>query len=209
MIRVFIADDHTILRKGIRTLLSTAPDIVVVGEAADGRAVLNAMDEVECDVLLLDLSLPRVNGDEVLRRVTARTPPIRTLVLSMYAEDQYGLRMIRAGALGYLSKDRSEQELVAAIREVAKGNRYVTPEVAEQMVNRPTGEAVLPHTKLTSREYQIFTLLAHGRIISDIAAELDLSAGTVSNHVFHIKEKLAVKSVGEIVGYAHRAGLVE
>jgi DNA-binding NarL/FixJ family response regulator len=209
MIRVFIADDHTILRNGIRTLLSTAPDISVVGEAADGRAVLTAMETTECDVLLLDLSLPRVNGAEVLRRVSAGPKPVKTLVLSMYAEDQYGLRMLQAGAAGYLSKDRSEQELIAAIREVARGNRYVTPAVAEQMISKPGAEATLPHTKLTSREYQIFTLLAHGRTISDIAAELDLSAGTVSNHVFHIKEKLAVKSVGEIVGYAHRTGLVE
>jgi DNA-binding NarL/FixJ family response regulator len=208
MIRVFLADDHTIVRSGIKTLFTTTSDISVVGEAADGRAVLQAMETVDCDVLILDLSLPKVNGTEVLRRLREQRPKLPVLVLSMYSEAQYGLRMLREGASGYLSKDRTEHELIEAVRQVAQGRTYLTATVAEQAVQAPSSSAPA-HTTLSAREYQVFILLAHGQTVSNIAAELDLSAGTVSNYIFHIKEKLGVKSSGEIIAYAHRAGLVD
>jgi DNA-binding NarL/FixJ family response regulator len=207
MIRVFLADDHTIVRSGIKQLFSTTPDIEVIGEAADGRAALQAMESTECDVLILDLSLPKVNGTEVLRRLREQRPKLPILVLSMYSEAQYGLRILREGANGYLSKDRTEHELVEAVRQVALGRKYLTSTIAEQAVQGPSAAA--PHTTLSAREYQVFILLANGQTVSNIAAELDLSAGTVSNYIFHIKEKLGVKSSGEIIAYAHRAGLVD
>ena len=208
MIRVFLADDHTIVRSGIRNLFTTAGDITVVGEAADGRAALNALETLPCDVVVLDLSLPKIGGAEVLRRVREQRPNLPILVLSMYSEAQYGLRMLREGASGYLSKDRTEHELIAAVRQVAQGKTYLTPTVAEQAVQETDSDAPL-HTKLSAREYQVFILLSHGQTVSDIAAELNLSASTVSNYVFHIKEKLHLKSSGEIIAYAHRAGLVD
>lgn len=207
MIRVFVADDHTIVRTGIRRLLATAGDIEVVAEAADGRAVLNQLESVACDLLLLDLSLPKVNGTEVLRRVKELKPELKVLILSMYAEEQYALRMLRAGAAGYLGKDRSEHELIAAIRAVASGQRYVTSAVAER--DKTTSGDGAPHSALAAREHQVFTLLCEGRSVVEIAAELDITPSTVSNHLARIRQKLGVRTVGEIVSYAHRAGLID
>src|SRR5689334_2632769 len=133
MIRVYVADDHTIMRQGLRKLLREAPDMEVVGESGDGRHVLLAMEQVACDVLLLDLSLPRVNGIEVLRRLRETRPALRIVVLSMYAEEQYALRLLREGAAGYVSKDRPSEELFAAIRRAAAGRTYVGPRVAERV----------------------------------------------------------------------------
>jgi DNA-binding NarL/FixJ family response regulator len=206
VIRVVIADDHAIVRSGIRLLLSTSPDFRVVGEAADGHATLRALEETPCDVLILDLSLPRLNGVEVLRRVRAEQPTVRVLVLSMYSEDQYALRLVRDGASGYLSKDRSEDELLDAVRRVARGETYVSPRVAEQALR---GEDAGGVAKLSGREMQIFLLVAGGATVSDIAAELDLHASTVSSFLARIRTKLGVRTVGELVAYAHRAGLID
>ncbi len=206
MIRVFVADDHTIVRTGIKRLLATAGDIEVVAEAADGRQVLNQIGTVGCDVLLLDLSLPRVSGIEVLRRVKELKPELPVLILSMYPEEQYALRMVRSGAAGYLGKDRSENELIDAIRTVAQGKRYVTPAVAAQD-EKKAGDGA-PHSKLAAREHEVFTLLCEGRSVVEIAAELDVTPSTVSNHLARIRRKLGVRTVAEIVSYAHRAGLI-
>lgn len=204
--RIFVADDHTVVRTGIKMLVHTAPDMAVVGEASDGHSVLDALETTPCDVLLLDLSLPRLSGVEVLRRVKERFPQIRVLVLSMYPEEQYALRMLRSGAAGYLSKDRSEHELIDAIRRVAEGQTYITQAVAELAVRGatpPTG-----HAALSGREHQIFLLVANGSTVSDIAAELDLGASTVSNYLARIKAKIGARTLGEIVSYAHREGRV-
>jgi DNA-binding NarL/FixJ family response regulator len=207
MIRVFIADDHAIVRHGIRELLATAPDILVVGEAADGRAVLNAAEQGDWDVLVLDLSLPRVSGSEILRRVKQMCPRLKVLILSMYAEEQFALRALQDGATGYLSKDQPLSELVRAIRDVAAGKPFVSETVAAQARGGSEG-ASLPHMTLTAREHQVFTLFLQGRTSSDIAAELNLTASAVSNNLARIKQKLGVKSAGEIMIYGHRAGLI-
>jgi DNA-binding NarL/FixJ family response regulator len=205
MIRVFIADDHRVVRAGLKLLLSTAPDMTVAGEASDGHAVLNALETTPCDVLLLDLSLPTLNGVEVLRRARDRFPKVHVLILSMYAEEQYALRMMRAGADGYLSKDRSEQEVIQAIRQISEGRPYFTSTVADAV--RDQGDRS-GHEALSGRENQIFLLIANGRTVSDIAAELDLTASTVSSYLGRIRTKLNVRTTGEIITYAHRAGLV-
>ncbi|MBL9004753.1 MAG: response regulator transcription factor [Myxococcales bacterium] len=208
MIRVYLADDHAILRQGLRKLLREAPDIEVVGECADGRQALQAMEQTACDVLILDLSLPRVSGIEVLRRLRASRPALRILVLSMYAEEQYALRMLREGASGYVSKDRPSDELLLAIRHVAAGRTYRSPELAERVRLGEADPQRPVHESLSAREYQVFDLLAQGRGVSDIAAELNLSKSTVSTYVQHIKGKLNVNTIGEIVRYAHQAGIV-
>jgi len=208
MIRVYLADDHAILRQGLRRLLREAPDIAVVGECADGRQALQAMEQTACDVLILDLSLPRVSGIEVLRRLRVSRPALRILVLSMYAEEQYALRMLREGAAGYVSKDRPSDELMHAIRQIAAGHTYRSPELSARLRSGEADPERPVHESLSAREYQVFDLLAQGRGVSDIAAELNLSKSTVSTYVQHIKGKLNVSTVGEIIRYAHQAGIV-
>ena len=205
MIRVFLADDHSIVCSGLRKLFEEEPDIRVVGEASDGRAVLNAPRKDEWDVLLLDLSLPKVNGIEVLRRMRESHPAVRVVVLSMYPEDQYAERMLHDGALAYVSKSYPPSVLLDAIRTAARGQRWKPPTA---VVAPEVDSAKVPHARLTAREYQVFTLIFQGQKVTDIAAELNLSVSTVSNHLGRVKEKLGARSVGEIVAYAHRAGLV-
>jgi len=204
MIRVFLADDHPIVRTGLKALLSLADDIAVVGEAIDGRKVLIAAEAEgwPVDVLVLDISLPQVNGIEVLRRLRETRPELPVLMLSMYAEDQYARRLVDLGAAGYVSKDRSEDELIAAIRVVAGGGLYISRRAA-----RTSGAA--GGGGLTPRQHQIFTLLVEGQGVSDIAAQLDVSVSTVSTHVGQIKRTFGVRTVAEIVSYAHRMNLVQ
>lgn len=206
MIRVFLADDHGIVRSGVRKLLEAESDLRVVGEAADGRAVLAAPDIDAWDVLVLDLSLPKVNGIEVMRRLRESHPALRVVVLSMYPEDQYAERMRHDGAVAYVSKNDPPAALLAAIRTAARGLPWQRTPAAAAAAR--SGPAQPPHAALTAREYQVFTLLFQGEKVTDIAAELNLSVSTVSNHVAHVKEKLGARSVGEVVAYAHRAGLV-
>lgn len=210
MIRVFLADDYPIVLEGLAKVINEAPDMNVIGVATDGRQVLSREEEMgEWDVLVLDLSLPRVNGVEVLRRLRQRRPALRVVVLSMYPEEQYALRMMREGAAAYLSKDRAPAELLAAIRKVAAGGTYFTGEVIDRLVKAPEEAEQPPHMRLTPREHQVFLLLVNGRSVSEIAAELDVSMSTASTYVHRIKERLSVKSVAEIVTYAHRAGLID
>jgi DNA-binding NarL/FixJ family response regulator len=209
MIRIFLADDHSIVRHGLRKLIEQQPDMAIVGEASDGRQVLQAEGRQGWDLIILDLSLPRVHGIEVLRRLREELPKLRIVVLSMYPEDQYGLRMIEAGAAAYVSKQLPAEEFLRALRVVAAGGTHISPGIAEQVrQGRRSEGAQPPHRSLSAREHQVFTLLFQGRTVTEIAAELDLSVSTVSNHVAHIKEKLGARSIGEIVSYAHRAGLV-
>lgn len=209
MIRVFLADDHAVVLAGLRQLISATDDMRVVGTAADGRQVLLLAEAGgEWDVLVLDLSLPRVSGMEVLRRLRSLRPTLPIVILSMYPEDQYAIRLMREGAAAYLSKERPPEDLLAAVRRVAAGGTYLTASQAAQIVSqREEGERP-PHARLSAREHQVFVLIINGRVVSDIAAELNLSPSTVSTHLARIREKLGVRSVADIVSYAHRAGLI-
>lgn len=204
MIRVFIADDHPVFRSGLRKVLEDTGQVTVVGEADDGRQVLLAPNKHRWDILVLDVSLPRVSGIEVLRRLREEMPSLKVLVVSMFPEEQYAARMIAEGAQGYVSKARPPEEMVAAIERVAAGGRWVRAESVP-----PKGEVAAPHAQLTAREHQVFTLICQGLSVTDIAVELDLRVSTVSNHLGKVKEKLGARSVAEIVSYAHRAGLME
>ncbi len=202
--RVFLADDHEIVRAGLRHLLDAQLDLVVVGEAADGRAVLKpgALDGV--DVLVLDLSLPRVDGSEVLRRVKRQRPELPVVVLSMYPDDPFAKRALEVGAFEYLNKTTPTEMVVEDIRRAASGVRVKRSAGLE----RPSADTGELHERLTPREFQVFLLLLRGRNVSDIAAELDLSLPTVSTHLGKVREKLGVRTNGDILNYAHRAGLV-
>ncbi len=205
MIRVVLADDHALVRDGVRRIFDAEEDIQVVGEAADGRAALEVLAKASANVLVLDVNMPEMGGVEVLRRVRAEFPRLAVLVLSMFAEDKSAARFLRAGASGYLAKGRSATELVAAVRKVARGERYVTDTVAEHLLD--TTEAP-PHERLTEREHQVFALIAAGKSPSDVAAELGLSASTVSTYTARIKKQLGVTTLGDVVLYASRNGLV-
>jgi DNA-binding NarL/FixJ family response regulator len=209
MIRVVIADDHQILREGLKQLLLAAGDLDVIGEAGDGFQVLERVRAIDFDVLLLDMSMPGKSGVELIRQVKTEKPRLRILVLSMHEEHQYAVRAIRAGASGYLTKESAAQALVAAIRKVASGGAYISAEVAERLAQdaMPNAEGP-PHRTLSDREYQVFLLLVNGRTVTEIAAELHLSAKTVSTHKARLMEKLGVENNAELIHYAvrHRLG---
>ena len=207
MIRVFITDDHAIVRHGLRQLIGETDDMTVVGEASDGGEMLRAAETGAWDVLVLDMTLPRMSGIEALRRLHAQRPKLAVVILSMHQEDQYAVRMMREGASAYLSKDRPGEEVLAAIRKVARGGTYVTDTVAEHAL-RAAAPAQQPHEALTAREYQVFTLILQGKTGTEVAAELDLTAGTVSGHLHNVKAKLGARSVADVVSYAHRMGLI-
>lgn len=202
-IRVFIADDHAIVRKGLRAFLAEVGGFEVVGEASDGRQVLNAEVLAQCDALVLDLSLPVVSGTEVLRRVHARHPALRIIVHSMHPEEQFARRALASGAAAYISKERPPGELVLAIQAALRGDTTPVPPPGAE------GDTAEPHAALSEREHQVFMLLVSGRTVSEIAAELDLHSSTVSNHLARIKKKLNASTVAELVAYAFAEGLVE
>ncbi|MCB9683027.1 MAG: response regulator transcription factor [Alphaproteobacteria bacterium] len=201
MIRVFLADDHAIVRLGLRHALTELGGFEVVGEADNGRQVLNAPELARCDVLVLDLSLPVVSGIEVLRRVRERHPGLAIVVHSMYPEGQFRRRVVEAGACAYVPKDAHPSELLRAITAAA-GVGAPPHEPA------PVAEPDLPHTTLTARELEVFLLVLDGRQVTDIAAELDVHASTVSNHLAKVRQKLDVRTTAEMVRYAYAAGIL-
>ena len=205
MIRVVIADDHTILREGLRQLLGSAPDIAIVAEAADGHEVMSRVRSDEFDVLLLDMSMPGKSGIELIKQVKAERPKLRVLVLSMHEEQQYAVRALKAGASGYMTKDAAATQLVSAIRKVASGGAFITAEVAEQLAlgAMPNSDGP-PHTRLSDREYEVFQLLVAGDSVSDIAARLNVSGKTVSTHKARLMEKLGLDNPADLVRYAIR-----
>jgi DNA-binding NarL/FixJ family response regulator len=202
--RVLIADDHAIVREGLKRILAADRAFAVAGEARDGHEVLAAVRAGGFDVLLLDLSMPGRSGIELIGQVKAERPELRVLVLSMHGEQQYAVRAIRAGASGYLTKDAAPTQLVAALRKIAAGGLFITPAVAEALalgLQAPNADE-LPHRRLSDREYEVFLLLAAGRSVTAIAEQLHLSVKTVSTHKTHVHAKLGLGSLAELVRYA-------
>jgi DNA-binding NarL/FixJ family response regulator len=210
MIRVLVADDHAVVRRGVVQILEEAPDMVVAGEASTGRQVLQAVQTHDYDVVLLDIAMPDGGGLEVLRQLQTLKPDLRVLILSMYPERQYARRALKAGAAGYLTKESVPDELIAALRRVAEGGKYVSQSLAETLARELVGEVERePHEMLSDREYQVMTLLAAGKTVTEIAADLSLSVKTVSTYRARILEKLNLKNTAEIIRYALERGLVE
>jgi DNA-binding NarL/FixJ family response regulator len=210
MIRIVVADDHTIVREGLKQLLSVAGDLEVVAEARDGHEVMQRVRELEFDVLLLDMSMPGKSGIELVKQVRGEKPKLRILVLSMHEEQQYAVRAIRAGAAGYLTKEGASAELVAAIRKVAAGGAYISGAVAEQLALGAMPDAQGPrHGSLSDREFQVFRMIAEGKSVSDIAERLNLSVKTVSTHKANLMQKMNMRNTGELIRYAINQRLVE
>lgn len=210
MVRILVADDHAVVRHGLRQVLSLAPELSVVAEAKNAWETLERVREGGMDVVLLDMSMPGLSGIDLIRRIKADAPRIPVLVLSMHANWQIAARAIKAGATGYLTKDSEPEVLIEAIRQVSKGGNFIDPALATRMVFGAGGaEGESANEAMSDREYQVFLALVQGRSLIDIAEELHLSAKTVSTHKFRLMRKLGLTSVSELVRYAVRNGIID
>lgn len=212
MIKVLIADDHAIVRHGVKQLIAETPGMTVAGEAETGLEALHLIRSSKPDVVLMDISMPGKNGIETLKQIRSERPGLPVLILSMYPEDQYAMRLLKAGAAGYLTKESAPEQLVTALRTVAQGKRYITPAVAELLADNLGGgkeTAAAPHETLSDREDQIFRMLASGCTVSDAAEQLSLSVKTISTYRTRILEKMGMKNNAELTYYAIKNGLVE
>ena len=206
MIRILVADDHNLVREGLKQILSANADLVVAAEALDGDQCLARVRAEDFDLVLLDMSMPGLSGIDLVRRLKLEKPKLRILVLSMHGEQQYAVRAFKAGASGYLTKDSASGQLVAAIRKIAAGGIYISPAAAEQLAIGAMGAGSepgdLPHRSLSDREFGIFRMLVAGTSITDIAEALHLSVKTVSTHKTRVLRKMNMASTAELVRYA-------
>lgn len=207
MIRILIADDHKIVRDGLKQILAASADFTVAGEAANGNEALALVKANDYDLAMLDMSMPGLAGIDLVRRLKLERPALRILVLSMHGEPQYAARALKAGASGYLTKDSAAEMLVSAIRKIAAGGVHIS-EAAAASLAAGAGDAPA-HARLSDREYEVLRLLAAGRTPTEIAAALHLSVKTVSTHKSHVQEKLGVGSTAELVRYALANGLLQ
>jgi two-component system invasion response regulator UvrY len=209
MTRILIADDHAIFRDGLKQILDDCDDIEVVDEASRGQEVLEKVAKKNFDLLLLDIAMPGLSGLDTLKLLKQQKPKLRVLILSMYPEEQYAVRAMKAGAAGYITKGSASEELLDAIRKVSQGGRYVSASIADKLLSDFEQEPVLqPHEKLSDREYQILCMIARGKTVSEIALELFLSVKTVSTHRGHILQKMRMKNNAELTNYAIKNNLV-
>ncbi|WP_426104626.1 response regulator [Massilia sp. TSP1-1-2] len=209
-IRVFIADDHAIVREGLKQILAESPDIVLAGEAENGVDAIKLFRKSKCHVMLLDISMPDRSGIDVLKQVKKENPEIAVLMLSMHREDQYAIRSLKAGASGYLTKQSAPKELVTAIRQVATGQKYVSAALAQELAKAigADHETAL-HDTLSDREYQTLTMIASGKTVSAIAEELSLSVKTISEYRARLLVKMKLKNSAELTHYAIKNQLIE
>lgn len=210
MIRVLVADDHSLIREGLKRILSGTQDLEVCGEAGNGEEVLSQVALLKPDALLLDLSMPGVSGFDLIKRLRGDHPRLPILVLSMHDEQQYAVRAIRSGASGYLTKEGANTQLVNAIRRVAQGRPYISTAVAEQLAtNAMPGKSRFLHEELTDRELQVLRMLVHGTTVSQVGRDLNLSVKTVSTHKSRILGKLQLSSLAELVRYSIEHNLTD
>ncbi|MDH4286300.1 MAG: response regulator transcription factor [Gallionella sp.] len=210
MIKILIADDHAIVRGGLKQLLSGESGFSVAGEASDGLEALKRLREQPFDVLLMDMSMPGRSGIELIKQVKSEHPKLAILVLSMHKEEQYALRAMKAGASGYLTKESAPELLISAIRKVAQGGVFITPGAAERMAVELYGNNEAPaHTLLSDREYQVFRMIVAGTPINAIADELSLSVKTISTHKTRVLQKMRMSNAAELIHYAIRHQLQE
>lgn len=209
-IKVLIADDHAIFRHGLKQILADTKDIDVAAEAENGRDAIQLFRSHDCDVLLLDISLPDRSGIEVLNQVRKESPAVAVLMLSMHREELYAVRSLKAGAAGYLNKQSAPAELVNAIRQVAAGKKYISPALAQELASHVSDDRqVKPHEMLSDREYQTLTMIASGKAVSDIATELVLSVKTISMYRSRLLQKMNLRHNAELTHYAIKNHLVD
>jgi DNA-binding NarL/FixJ family response regulator len=209
MIRILIADDHTIFREGLKQIFEDVSDVVVADDVSRGQEVLEKIENNDYDVVLLDIAMPGLNGFETLKLLKRQKPRMRVLILSMYPEEQYAVRAIKAGAAGYITKASASEELLRAIRKVTNGVRYISASIAESLLFDLDPKDDRPiHQRLSDREYQVFCMIARGKAVGGIAHELYLSVKTISTHRVHILEKMRMKNNAELTNYAIKNNLV-
>jgi len=202
MTRIFIVDDHVLIREGLKKILYTESDLTVVGEAQYGNEVLDRLDKCNCDVLILDIALPDKSGLEVLKEVKTRHPKLDVIILSIYPEERYAIRALIDGAVGYVTKNSAADELILAIRTVIAGKKFISPALTQELVDHLQLDQKQPaHEKLSDREYQVLVLIGSGKTVSQIADKLNLSVSTVNTYRTHILEKMNLKTNIEIVRY--------
>jgi DNA-binding NarL/FixJ family response regulator len=203
MIKILIADDHTMFREGLKHILSEYPDVVVPDEASNGQEVLDKVWKNNYDMVLLDITMPGMTGLEVLKQLKNDKPKLPVLILSMHPEEQYAVRVLRAGASGYLTKESAPDELITAIRKISQGRKYITSSLAERLATEVEIDTEKPlHDILSDREYQVLRMIAEGKTVKDIAQELSLSIKTVSTYRSRIMEKMNMKTNAEVIHYA-------
>jgi two-component system, NarL family, response regulator NreC len=208
-IRILLADDHAMVRQGFRMILSAQPDMEIVGEAGNGREAVELAEQLHPDVVVMDVAMPELNGIEATRRISAGESRIRVLALSMYKDSVYVREILRAGARGFLLKDAIDRDLLAAVRAVAAGEGYLSPAVSEAVLSDYRRHVTDPLDLLSSREREVLQMIAEGKTNKDIAAALQLSVYTVDAHRGRIMDKLNLHSVGELVRFAVRKGLID
>jgi two-component system invasion response regulator UvrY len=209
MIKILIADDHAIVRGGLKQILSEISDMVVVGEAADGQEVLEKVRKYDLDLVLLDIAMPGRGGLDTLKQLKHEKPELSVLVLSMYPEEQYAVRAFKAGVSGYLTKESAPEELISAIRKVSQGGKYVSSSLAEKLAFHLEVDAERPlHEMLSDREYQVVIMIASGKTVKEIADDLSLSVKTISTNRARALKKMGMKNNAEIIYYAIKQGLV-
>jgi two-component system invasion response regulator UvrY len=209
MIQVIIADDHPVMRHGIKRILEEEADMQVVGEAANGQELLQRIEQSSCDCVLLDIGMPGRDGLDALSYIQRNYPKLPVLILSVYPEDQFGPRVLKSGAAGYMNKESACDQLVKAIRKVCTGGKYVSPALAEKIAGDLAADNnVPPHEKLSSREYQVMRLIASGKTVGQIARELCLSEKTISTHRARILEKMEMKNNAQLTYYGIHNNLV-
>ncbi|MBL8473083.1 MAG: response regulator transcription factor [Rhodocyclaceae bacterium] len=209
-IRILIADDHAIVRHGLRQIVADAEEFEVAGEAQDGVECMQKLRQDVFDLLMLDVSMPIRNGIDTLKLVRKEFPRLPVLVLSMHPEDQYAIRALKAGASGYLTKQSAPEQLVTALRQVASGKKFISPSLALELADAITKDTDKPpHEQLSDREYQTLCMIASGKTLSNIAEELNLSVKTVSVYRTRLLEKMGLKNNAELTHYAMKQGLVE
>jgi two-component system invasion response regulator UvrY len=210
VITVLVADDHAVVRRGLRQILAETPDIIVGAEAATTQEVLRFLREQRFSAVLLDISLPGGSGIELLSEIKREHPGLPVLILTAHSEEQYAIRAIRAGAAGFLTKETAPDRLIEAVRKVAGGGRYISAELAEQLASVLAGEGNgAAHERLSNREFEILKMLASGKTVSEVAVVLSLSVKTVSTHRARILKKMQMRTNAELTHYAVRQGLVE
>ena len=202
MLKILIADDHPIFREGLKQILSETTDMIVVDEATEGKEALDKARSIDCDLVLLDLTLPIMNGLEVLKHLSRLKPDLPVLILSIHPEEQYALRALKAGASGYLTKESAPDDLISAIQIVSAGQKYVSPYLADRLIRGLHVDVrKAPHERLTDREYHVMRLIGAGKRIYEIADELSLSTKTVSTYRARILNKMDMKSTAELIRY--------
>jgi two-component system invasion response regulator UvrY len=209
VIKVLLADDHPVVRHGVRQILGEASDVYVGAEAGSAAEVMQRVREQRWDIVILDISLPGGNGIDLIGEIRRERPEARALILTMYSEEQYAVRAIKAGAAGFLNKESAPEKLIEALHKIAAGGRYVSAELAEALAVLVSGDAKgQAHERLSNREFEILKLLASGKTVSQVAQELSLSVKTISTHRMRILKKMDMKTNAELTHYAVRQGLV-